>query len=220
LHVPVRSDLLLAGNKTHWTNESTLRLWVDEIVWPAHKKDCKKRGADPAVAKSIINIDCYPVHISKSFRTWLKNRYIQFCLVYVPPNCTSKVQFADVVLNKPFKNYYARAHTMFLMHQVKEHLESNEGLSGFNFSLLATAVAAPALKWLVQGYDKLGKLDHTARLRKIGYTKCWDDEAFVQRAMERAADFRVLVDEQADMVADNTPIDDEELRMAGPMMNV
>jgi hypothetical protein len=81
-------------------------------------------------------------------------------------------------------------------------------------------VAAPAFKWLVQGYDKLGKLDHNAGLRKIGYTRCWDDEAFVQKPMERAADFRLLVDDQADMVADNTPIDDEELRMTGHLLNV
>jgi hypothetical protein len=46
------------------------------------------------------------------------------------------------------------------------------------------------------------------------------DEAFVQRSMERAADFRVLVDDQADMVADNTPINDEELRLTGPMVDV
>ena len=34
--------------------------------------------------------------------------------------------------------------------------------------------------------------------------------------MERGAEFRVIVDECADMVADNTPIDNEELRMTGP----
>ena len=90
----------------------------------------------------------------------------------MPPKCTSKVQFADVVLNKPFKNYYSRSHTMFLMQLVKDHLESRERLASFNFNLLTTSVAAPALQWLVEGYDKLGQLDHTAGLRKIGYTKC------------------------------------------------
>jgi hypothetical protein len=38
--------------------------------------------------------------------------------------------------------------------------------------------------------------------------------------MERTADFRVFVDDQADMVADITPIDDEELRLTCPMGNV
>jgi hypothetical protein len=46
----------------------------------------------------------------------------------MPPKCTSKVQFAGVVLNKPAKNYYSRLHTLFLMRTVKEHLASNEDL--------------------------------------------------------------------------------------------
>ena len=38
--------------------------------------------------------------------------------------------------------------------------------------------------------------------------------------MEHADEFRVLVDEDADLVAHNTPIYDEELRMTGPSLNV
>jgi hypothetical protein len=193
---------------------------VDEIIYPAHKEDCEARGINPTTAKSIINIDCYPVHISKTFRAWLKNKYSQFCLVYVPPKCTAKAQFADVVLNKPFKNYYSFAHTKYLITQVKQHITSGESLASFSFNLLATAVAGPALQWLVQAYSKLSELDHKRGLREIGYIKCWEDEAFVQRAMEHAAEFRVLVDEDADMQADNSPIDDEEQCMTGPLLNV
>jgi hypothetical protein len=80
---------------------------------------------------------------------------------------------------------------------------------------MATAVATPALRWLVQGYHKLAELDHAAGLRKIGYDRCWGHKAFLQQAMERAAEFRVPVDKQTDMVADNMPIDDEELRLTG-----
>ena len=179
----------LAGNKTQWTNESTLRLWVDKIVWEEHKARCEERGCDPMLAKSIVNIDCYPVHISKEFRAWMKAKYSMLCLVYVPPKCTLKAQFADVVLNKPFKNYYSREHSLYLMNQMKEHRAQGGSVATFSFSLLVTAVAAPALGWLVKGYDKLGELDHTAGLSKIGYTGCWKDEAFVQDAMERGAEF-------------------------------
>jgi hypothetical protein len=135
-HPPYYQDattghMTVAGNKTHWTNESTLRLWVDAIVWPAHQKDCEECGADPDLAKTIVNIDCYPVHISKSFQAWLKHKYSQLCMVNVLPKCTSKAQFADVVLNKPFKNYYSRAHTLFLMRKVKEHLAHPRGPERF-----------------------------------------------------------------------------------------
>ena len=40
--------------------------------------------------------------------------------------------------------------------------------------------------------------------------------------MNRAAEFRVVVDEcaTADMVADDMPTDDEKLRMTGPSLDV
>ena len=83
-----------------------MRPWVDKIVYPEHEARCQESGLDPAVAKGIVNIDCYPEHISKEFRAWMKAKYSILCLVYVPPKCTSKAQIVDVMLNKPFKNYY------------------------------------------------------------------------------------------------------------------
>ena len=44
----------------------------------------------------------------------------------------------------------------------------------------------------------------------------------MQHAMNRAAEFRVIVDEcaTADMLADYMPTDDEELRMTGPSLDL
>ena len=44
----------------------------------------------------------------------------------------------------------------------------------------------------------------------------------MQNAMNRAAEFRVIVDEcaTADMLADVMPTHDEELRMTGPSLDV
>ena len=58
-----------------------MRLWVDKIVWEEHKARCEERGCDSAVSKSIVNIDCYPVHISKDFRAWLKRKYSMLLLM-------------------------------------------------------------------------------------------------------------------------------------------
>ena len=44
----------------------------------------------------------------------------------------------------------------------------------------------------------------------------------MQNAMNRAAEVRVIVDEchTADILADDMPTDDEELRMTGPSLDV
>lgn len=54
---------------------------------------------------------------------------------------------------------------------------------------ILTVEAGPALTWLAQSYSKPGELDYRAGLQRIGYTKCWDDENFIQLAMHCAVDF-------------------------------
>ena len=48
--------------------------------------------------KSILMIDCYPVHLGKPFRTFLLEEYPNIYLLFVPANCTSIFQVADVGL--------------------------------------------------------------------------------------------------------------------------
>ena len=50
---------------------------------------------------AIIHLDVYSVHISKDFRTFLKNTFQgRFKLVYVPAGTTGIAQVADVCLNR------------------------------------------------------------------------------------------------------------------------
>ena len=58
----------------------------------------------PETVKLVWLIDCWSVHICKAFREWCKMVHGQWlCVVYVPANCTSKLQPADVILQRPLK---------------------------------------------------------------------------------------------------------------------
>jgi hypothetical protein len=186
---------------------------VDTVIWPAHKADCESRKQDPLKARSVVNIDYYPVHVSHAFLAWVKERYeLPLCLYC--PDAPSKAQVTDCLLNKPFKNYYVQAHTQPMMKEVRKHVASGHVLMTMNFNLKATAARGPALSWLVGSYAKLGALDHKPALQAIGYGRCWDDKVFIQAAMERAGDF-LPVDDLAVLEGDLTPIDDEEELVAG-----
>ena len=75
-----------------------------------------------------------------------------------------------------------------------------------SWHLFAAAARSPETSFLIN-------LSSSLRIR---------EEPFVQDAMDRAVEFRVLVDEcaTADTVADAMPADDEELRMTGPSLDV
>jgi hypothetical protein len=43
-------------------------------------------------------IDCWSVHTTVAFRDWMSKNHPRILVLYVPANCTSKFQPADVVL--------------------------------------------------------------------------------------------------------------------------
>ena len=59
------------------------------------------------------------------------------------------MQFADVMLNKPFKNYMSRRYTHWMMAKMEEETEKGTPLQQIKFNELATEAAGPALGWMV-----------------------------------------------------------------------
>jgi hypothetical protein len=53
-------------------------------------------------------IDCWKVHTSEEFQNWLKENHPLIHYLYVVANCTSKLQLADVVLQRSFKHGFRK----------------------------------------------------------------------------------------------------------------
>lgn len=87
--------------------------FVISIAWEGYKRGRESRDRDSSVTRSIHNIDCYAVHISKTFITWLKKNYDLFRMYTNHPS-TPVARFADVALVELFKNC-SRAHTIFCL---------------------------------------------------------------------------------------------------------
>ncbi|GJF00737.1 hypothetical protein PsYK624_170370 [Phanerochaete sordida] len=69
-----------------------------EVLEPYLKDTIAARGL-PEGQKAILLLDCYPVHLSESFRTFVRTRFPNVFLLYIPANCTDgltpeQVQFS------------------------------------------------------------------------------------------------------------------------------
>ena len=64
----------------------------------------------PSQGQSIVHFDAYPVHIPAEFLDWVGRTFPFLILIYVPANCASKMQVADVALNRPLKADYTNGH--------------------------------------------------------------------------------------------------------------
>ena len=119
----INREIISIGDDSHWMKLFDLKLWIFMVVW---KEQCKRHTScasvkkDPKTTKGIIHIDAYPVHISEAFISWIKKEFPMFLLCYVPANCTSVMQIADVALNRPLKAQCTNQHMLRLMSDFKK----------------------------------------------------------------------------------------------------
>jgi hypothetical protein len=75
-------------------------------------------------------------------------------LVFVPANCTSQLQVADVVLQRPFKHGVRQRFNGWAAQILKEQIESGElvGLSPF---LKMSSIKPLCLQWIIESWNKL-----------------------------------------------------------------
>ena len=198
--------VMCAGGSTHWTTVPTLKLWVTDSVYPQFRKVCAEKGLDPEEQCLILLIDAYSVHVSEEFREWLKAKYPKWRILFVPAGCTSKLQLADVLLNKPLKGWFSQLHIEFLMGELRRLRAAGTALKDVRFAELATAAAGPALKWLVSAYKKAEGLNQDAALKRIGLPQCWDPE-FRAVALTQATE--LLEEKLPEVVEDMCDIEDD-----------
>ena len=202
-------------------NASTLRLWVDNCVYTEHKRVCEAAvpPLNPREPTGIIHVDAYPVHLAQEFRDWLKEKHPQFRLIYVSANGTSEIQFADLVLNKPFKNYMSRHYTAWMIETVQKELDEGTPLKEIKFDQVVTKAAGPSLSWMLKAYDQLGELDHVPGLTSIGH-HCFEDKQFIITALTRSSDLlqETLTNAHQDRV--EPAFNDDDLALMGDYLDL
>lgn len=80
----------LTFSENHWSSQKTMQQYISEIIMP-YAEVCIRRHRLKANADIILVLDVWSVHKSAEFRQFLESSYPRIHLVFVPPNCTSKL---------------------------------------------------------------------------------------------------------------------------------
>jgi hypothetical protein len=102
--------------ENHWSNYEVQKQLTNLIIAPYIKKKVAELRL-PEDQKALWLIDCWPVHISEAYRAWMKEAHPNIIVLYIPPNCTGKLQPQDVVVQKPLKAGFKAA---FVEYQIKQ----------------------------------------------------------------------------------------------------
>lgn len=170
-HFTSKHDWLFSTNPDrHWANLNTMKEWVGKVLHPYFcQKLVEKHLVQPYSGRSVkvedINqrcvlvLDCWKVHISKSFTEWMKEKYPYILLLFVPARCTSKLQVVDLVGNYKLKALAIKEFEKYLLENIHEQIEQNESRIsqgkdpiGYTLDLKMTTLRDRVPEWAEKGF--------------------------------------------------------------------
>jgi DDE superfamily endonuclease len=143
----------ITHSENHWSSLETMQRWVEKVLMP-YAERCVKRHVLRSDAEIILVLDVWSVHKSEAFRRYLRYQHPRIHLVFVPANCTSKLQVADVVLQRPFKAAITHAFNEWAAEQVRVQLRAGVAVGVANM-LKMSNIKPLALEWCVTSWTSL-----------------------------------------------------------------
>lgn len=114
---------LFSTSPNHWSDLESLKLYFFHVLSPYFKEQKKQLGLrddHPA----IVILDCWSVHKSESFRTFVERSFPWMHLLFVPACCTSKFQPCDLSLQKAFKSAWTDLGILHILRQIDKQQEA------------------------------------------------------------------------------------------------
>ena len=140
-------------SENHWSTQTTMKQYISEIIMP-YAEACIRTHRLHADAHIILLLDVWSVHKSEEFRMFLRMQHPRIHLVFVPANCTSKLQVADVSLQRPFKHSITRRFNEWAVRQIKEQIAAGSAV-GVSELLKMSTLKPLALQWCIESWSVL-----------------------------------------------------------------
>ena len=153
----------------HWSCQETMQQWITQLLTP-YVARCAVQHNLPVDSHVVLVLDVWSVHKSEEFRLFLRTHHPHVHLVFVPPNCTSQLQVADVVLQRPFKYGVRKRFEHWAAELIREQIDAGQ-VTGINDSLRMTVIKPMILQWCVESWERMS-LSQGRELIKKGWDKC------------------------------------------------
>ncbi len=111
-----------SGTKTYWSNQKTMRRFVDDILTPYFERR-KVEFSLLTEQKSLWQIDVWSVHRSDEFRTWMRTNHPNIIVDFVPGGYTGVHQPCDVGIQRPLKLSIRKSYHEDIVHEFLSELE-------------------------------------------------------------------------------------------------
>jgi hypothetical protein len=158
--------------ESHWSNERSLRDYVNTVLVPYFEHKKKKLGLPPT-QKSLLIWDVYAPHRSQPTRDFLASNNI--CLVFVPACCTSELQPLDLTVNSVFKAKQRENFRHWYAQEVKKQLDKGVPVESMSINMPLSVVKPQHARWLISSCEFLKDKREliVAGFQKAGILEGW-----------------------------------------------
>ncbi len=96
------------------------------------------------------------MHISAEFRGFMKENFPHILLLFVPTNCTSKLQVMDIVFQRPFKHAIHQLYNQFQATKITKQIKVGVDPSKVKLQTTAAQLRGEVMGFLRGAYYKCG----------------------------------------------------------------
>lgn len=150
--------------------------YVTKVIDPyVIKKRTEHQCPDSHV---LLLFDCWSVHRSYEWISWLKLNHPDYHVVFIPAGCSSKGQPADLMLQRLLKHEFANHYTDWVSSQILSLVHNGAAADQIRLDTGLTGLKPLLVEWLMLSWNKL-------RAMKEMITKGWE-KAGLDKMMQSA----------------------------------
>ena len=146
-------DWLISHTQNHWSNESTMICYIEEVIVPFLEKKREQINVDEDQSALAI-FDCFKGQLTAKVYKCLEDNNIQSVLI--PPNCTDRLQPLDISVNKAAKDFLRSEFQNWYANEVtKQYSESDDDQDTAPIDLSTARMKCLGGQWLVKMFEYL-----------------------------------------------------------------
>lgn len=155
--------------KTYWSTQATMKSLVNDIITPHFDKKKRELGLPPTQC-SLWTIDCWSVHKSEEFRTWMKETHPTIIISFVPGGCTGLWQPLDVGIQRVLKQSMKRAAHKDIVTETMAQLDAGRAAAALKLDTTLGNLRNRSVGWLVNAYHDINRKDLIMKVSNVtGY---------------------------------------------------
>ena len=139
-------------SENHWSNESTMIRFADEILIP-YVREMHNKLDLPLKQPALAVFDVFAAHRVNSFLTKLERAGIKVKLI--PGGCTRELQPLVLSGNAQFKDAVKTQFVSWYANQISDQLKCGKSVEECDVDHKLTAVKPANARWIISAWEKL-----------------------------------------------------------------